>query len=417
MIAWLASMAYAGCPLDGPPDAPFASSLDPSLGRMLLVELWVDEADPEWLRSILAALRQRGVGAALVVSRKPDNPVLRELLQEMGARGNELVVRVEPSATDDSRSLRRQRQQLARGIGRKIRATSSHVRDRRQEAELGLAGYRTILTAGSPNSTPRRGASYPSQMTDTAVLPPGTYRGECGPDPLAGRWTPAAADRATRALALTSPETLSLTRVGLDARLGVPEDATVMGRWLDEVILPAGIQTVTPSAARARVLSTSSSLEAADANEPAGGRQLTVEGINAAAEGLRDVAAIPRTLPHDLNPTEAFMAFALVIANTSDSDVVRLGALHGPRDRPPTTLTGETKVPRAAIVGVAKAILAAPPPNVPSSLPVNGHLLTSAELLLLFAAAVRGDAELITYPVMDPDPNSDGLGWGRATLP
>jgi hypothetical protein len=53
---------------------------------------------------------------------------------------------------------------------------------------------------------------------------------------------------------------------------------------------------------------------------------------------------------------------------------------------------------------------------VPAALAIDGHLLTAAEVLLLFASAVRGEDPPTTRPVAVPDPNADGLGWGSSGL-
>ena len=75
------------------------------------------------------------------------------------------------------------------------------------------------------------------------------------------------------------------------------------------------------------------------------------------------------------------------------------------------------EVPRADVVALAKSLAAMPPQQVPAALPLGDHLLTAAEALLALASAVRGEDPCTVTPVRDPDPHSDGLGWGTVRPP
>ncbi|MEZ4236507.1 MAG: hypothetical protein R3F59_10180 [Myxococcota bacterium] len=149
-----------------------------------------------------------------------------------------------------------------------------------------------------------------------------------------------------------------------------------------------------------------------------GGRLVGLDEVEQAADALSGAQAVlPRTLPGDLNPTEAYFALALALADRTEGPVVRLGALHGPAQLAASTLKEPVTLPRGEVVRMASALVAAMPAEVPGALSVGGRLLTASETLLAFASAVRGDDPVAVHPVDPPEPNQRGLGWGDATVP
>jgi hypothetical protein len=121
---------------------------------------------------------------------------------------------------------------------------------------------------------------------------------------------------------------------------------------------------------------------------------------------------VPRKLAGELTPTEAFHAFVWILSESHEGDLVRLGALIGPRQSAQSALTGPVEVPREAVVGLASALRAEWPAEIPAALPIDGRLLTASEVLLLLASAVQDEATPTTRPIAVADPNTPGLGWG-----
>jgi hypothetical protein len=426
LILALSAIAFASaCDLDVPPDAPFREPLPAGLARVeLLVEIHPG-TDSDWARAVANALTDRGLQGLVLVPWAPD-PTLVSLASELSSAGHEIGITLGPEEVPDdhpaallseARRLRASARRLGRATGERPRTVLTRLPHRTTEAVLGLAGFRVVLQVDGPTTAePRHAVAFAGQTVDGIVIPPGPYHGDCGSHPVVGPFTPASADRATIALRSASAAPgVAIVRVGLDGSRGVPEDASVLGRWLDEVVLPAGLRARTAIELRGVALDDPASN--AQASPLAAGRLVAIADVTRAAESLRGLRTLPRRLAGDLTPTEAFLAFALLLAGDIEGDVVRLGALAGPRMSAHTALTGPIEVPRAEVATTAAALLASLPENVPSAVPVGGHLLTAAELLVLFASAVRGDLEPTTAPIAVPEPNEDGLGWGVATIP
>lgn len=411
MILWLTVAAYAAnCDLSGPPDAAFTEKPGGSAAS-LVIEVRAGAAGVEWVRSMADTVASRGLHAVIVA---PPTPEELAPLAPLVAAGHELALDltdqnlgVDPLV--EARAIKIASKSAGKLTGVRPRTVAAMLPKRTVEALVGYGGARVILEEeGKAGAVPRIAASYQGQVQGTVVLPGGPYRGACGTDPRIGRFTPAAADRAAVALRVATDEP-AVVRVVLTGAEASADDAAVLGRWLDEVVLPAGVRVATPSELHGRVMA---ALERVPVAPTPTGRYVQVDDLRLAAEALRDVQTLPRELPGDLVPTEALLGFARLLAGQAEGDVVKLGELAGPRADAKTTLPGTVEIPRADVEAAAKALLVALPEHVPSSLPVGGRLLTAGELLLLFASAARGDEPPTTRPVASLDPNEDGLGWG-----
>lgn len=428
-VLWLVAVlsaqtaAAAGCDLSGPADARFRVPVDSDRVH-LVIELWPVGADPAWAPAILDALDARHVPAVLAVPAAPPDPVVGALLDRVRGTDHDAAVVIGrglvPGGPKDVGSLEKSAAPVRARAG-KVKTLVAPLGARTSEALMGRAGFSSLVDAASkPTAEPRMAGHFEGQQRLRVVLPTGPYEDACGPEPDAGPFTPAAADRVAQALIRAARvKGTPVVRLALIGSRGAATDADVLGRWLDEVVLPGGVRVVTAEQARIAILRGFRTPASDDDVLPeVGGRLVGVDDVAAAAAGLGpELTAIPRTLPGDLDPTEAFLAFALVVADRTEGPVVRLRALHGPAQLATTVLTGETELPVADVRSLASQLVAALPTEVPAALAVGGRLLTAPELLLAFASVVRGEDPARTRPIDVPDPNARGLGWGDATVP
>ena len=208
-------------------------------------------------------------------------------------------------------------------------------------------------------------------------------------------------------------------RVALRGRDHPGTDPTVFGRWLDEILLPAGFTLSTATEARQDALAffrTGRTMQTSPL-EAGGGRLVGIDEVRSAAQALDDENILPWSLPGDLNLTEAFLAFSLLLADQAEGEVIRLGALQGPRTHAQSRGLGIQDLECDAAASLARALLAELPVSIPAALPVGGQLYSAPEVLTLLASAVRGDTPCQTWPTASPDPNAPGQGWGESTLP
>ncbi len=191
----------------------------------------------------------------------------------------------------------------------------------------------------------------------------------------------------------------------------------VVARWASEILAPAGIRPTLPSLARARAREALADGPISPASSAAG-RLVPVDRAKDAAKAIVDAQLqLPRTLPGELNLTEAFVALQLLAAGRIEGDMLRLPAVAGPATRASSTLDGPVEIPAAQVAGLAKALLAEKMQTLPAALPLAGRLLTAPELLVLFASCATGADPCVTVPIESPEPNARGLGWGDAGLP
>ncbi|MEZ4320224.1 MAG: hypothetical protein R3F61_22285 [Myxococcota bacterium] len=424
MIWWLLALAQAApCELEGPADGPFmVQAPDDAPNVMVVLALHVSDADLDvaWAKRLLAVLDERGLKAGLSIKARAPSAALEALVIDAAARGHEIVARLSEAQiprnpTSGPRELRKNLKPLTSRFGR-LKSAEAPLGDRSGEAVLHRIGLRAVLeTNGPATGTPRTQMRFEGQPESGVVLPSGPYSGKCGGESVVNGLTPPAADRVTQALYGARSGGAGIVRLTLDP--ASDDDSVVLARWLDEVVKPAGIAVVTPQQAReASLRSLRSGTVDSDGSRTEGGRLVRVDEVQRAAAALAEVKSIPRMLPGDLTPTEAFQAFLLVLIGEVEGSVVRLGALDGPSVLSKSTLTGPTPIDREALVSLAKTLHAELPESIPAALPVGGTLLTAPELLVALASAL-GEGPVEARPVGVPEPNAAGLGWGRATTP
>jgi hypothetical protein len=410
------------CDLSGAPEARFRVPVQSDRVR-LLIEVWPNGADPAWGPALLDVLDARGLSATVAVPAAPPDAASGPLLDRVRGTDHQVAVVVGrglvPADKAAVKALKRAVEPVSDRAG-KVRTIIAPTGSRGREAMIGKAGFRNLLDAKATGEAgPRMAGHFEGQQRVNVVFPSGTYEDACGPDPKVGPFTPAAADRVGLALqrAARTPGT-PVVRLALNGSAGAASDAEVLGRWLDEIVAPAGVRVVTADQARHAALQSFRRPPVTEDLPEVGGRLVSLDEIGTAAGALEAGASVlPRTLPGDLNPTEAYFAFALVLADRTEGEVVRLGALHGPAQLATSTLSAPVEVDRAAVAAVASALVGAMPSEVPAALSFEGRLLTASETLLAFASAVRGDDPVTTRPIAAPEPNERGLGWGDATVP
>ncbi len=424
---WMAlSASAATCSLDAPADAPFEIPVGNADRVRLLVELWLSPDSAPWATAMLDVLDAQRVPGVVVVPLKlaPVDASLAAVLARAAAGPHEVAVALDEREVPrdilgNARDLKVSLKDLTPATG-KLKVLVAPIGSKGSEALLGRAGFRALINLdGPPVATPRYAGHFEGQPILNIVLHAGTYEGPCGGDPRVGPFTPKAADRASEVLQRAQRERTPVVRVSIDGARGGPDDATVLTRWLAQIVGPSGATVSTANDARQAVLRDfrRGVVEDAKNADAGGGRLLSPDELQQAAAGLSEGTRLPRVLPGELTPTEAFFAFVTYLDAGDVDSAVRIGALSGPGSIASTSLTGATEIDRGALVALASALAGAMPAEVPAALPVDGRLLTATEILVALGSAVRGDDPVLTRPMAVPDPNERGLGWGVAELP
>ncbi len=425
MIALLLGLALASdCIVQAPPDQAFEVAAVSASDVLLLLELWPGESEHSWTEEVLSVIEQRGMHATIMLDTVPKGDwaaILARAVERghvLGLRLDVPVVRRAAEAEPQMwNGLKKPAKETAKATGHRPRVVSGDIPNRPTEALLGAAGYRVQLpTWPDPGSAAHLAARFEGRMGVDVVLPAGPYPTTCTRSAVVGPFTAVTADRASTALrAAVGAANPPIVRVGLDGDKASAHDAAVLGRWLDAVVVPSGAQVVLPETARMAIFGGGRVVADGAATE-LGGRILSRSDVAAAAHGLDNHRAVPRSLPGEVNPTELFLASLMVLTGEHDEDSIRLGALKGPSSLAKSALSGPIEIEREVVVAMAGQLLGAMPDRIPAALTIGGQPLTAAEMLLLFSTAVTSDRPT-TRPIAVPEPNEEGLGWGEATVP
>lgn len=412
--------ANAACSLEAPADAPFEVRAPDGLDQVRLVPLIrLDPATQAHAVETGRVFSERGVVVGFSL-RPEDAEAVEDSIAALVAQGHLPVARLREAqvGVDSVKDPGRLRQVVAPITSRAGRPKAVEVAlgDKNREAVMHRIGLRAVFeTNGASTGTPRKQLRFEGQPAYGVILPAGPYAGACGRTPVVDGLTPPAADRTTQALYGARASGVGFVRITV---LPDAETPAVLARWLDEVLLPGGVVISDPVSARDLGIKglKSGSADQVDPKKTAGGRLIRVDEVIEVARAVAELDEIPRLLPKDLTPSEAFMAFLLVTAGKVEGDVVRLPAIQGP-----ATLNAQLPEPiqvqKEDAVALASALISRLPDRIPSALPVGGQLLNAPALFSLYASLARGEDPGTARPMAVREPNAPGLGWGDATTP
>ncbi len=305
-------------------------------------------------------------------------------------------------------ALRRARRDIRRSTGQRAKSIGTQSLPEIGELAMEAMTYRALLPdERNIDDLPRRARSYTGTSGQARVLGIGPYLDGCGATLPA--WTPAALDRATSTAARGG-----WVRIVLPAK---PSAAPLLAKWLDEVVIPQGWEVVTAVTA-ARRARRPLGLPLQHTNIPASEvsvvRTVTRDAWRAVAEALVQPTTLPRSLPGEFSPTEAFLGLCTLLSAESEATVTSLGPLSPPVETARTGL-GNTEVPLRTedVRATARELMPSLSGHVPSLVTVGSHTLTAAEFLRVMAMTTL-NMEPVARGVSDPDPYAPGGGWGES---
>jgi hypothetical protein len=141
-----------------------------------------------------------------------------------------------------------------------------------------------------------------------------------------------------------------------------------------------------------------------------------VVGINEwrrAASAVLATGNLPRNPTPNMNLTETFYGLTVLLAASVPPTTVTLGRLDPPRETAPRRAAIELRIAPEAVRGAAEQLRSRLRGQLPSLITVDGHTLTTAEALQVFARVFLEEPAIVT-PVHDPDPYAPGGGWGQS---
>jgi hypothetical protein len=423
LLAWL-SVAAADCDLaPGPADAKF-KALAPAAGVVIFeIRLLGQAPVPTELLQVLA---DRNLPATVLVSSswaKRNGDALRDLPKSGHELGLFFSLRRDlrltsqtiavPDFGDWVVGLRRARREVRQNTGHRAKSIGIESLPDVGEVAMEALGYKALLPdERNVGDTPRRAQSVTGMAGQARVIGIGPYLDGCGA--ALPHWSPASLDRATSAVAR-----------GDWVRVVLPPDinaAPLLARWLDDVVIPQQWDVVTAIVASRRtrrpVLFPNKPILVDQKAEPtpsvAVKRTVARSTWDAVAHSLVQPTTLPRQLPGELCPTEAFLGMVTLLASDNATTPIALGALRPPMETARTGLGG-SNVPLEAedVRATARELLPGLSGQVPSLVSVGTHTLTAAEFLRVMALVVLNEPA-IARGVNDPDPYAPGGGWGES---
>ncbi len=391
----------------------------------LLVELRVlrDPSDLAGLLSRLSAAGLQGVvllRTDLVESLAGQLPSAVEQGHEMGLWLGQPRAPGAAEGTSRSRSswseLRSARRSLRRSSGSLPRAVGLREITPRAEAALNELRFSLLLPQLDGADHPRRAVSLQGYQGLSLVIPP--YPVPPPMDRQAADGSHLLAQLELSARALHTGER-PVVRLPLAAQALDEASLALLERWSSEVLTPCGARSLD---LRTAELETRRWLREQQGQQPraktaALGRRLERAQLQDAAAALRcpdrPGHSLPRSLPGELNLTEAFLALSLAMADPDSHTALELHALAAPRSSPRSVLPPEgVELEAAQVRRVAAELAPYLTGQVPALVSVSDHTLTAAEFLCAMSASVNDDALVSVFSTFSPDPYAEGLGWG-----
>jgi hypothetical protein len=413
-FAWLllAGIARGGCDFDpGSPRAPFGAEPPPD-GRVAIeIRLEDGARDPT---PILEALTEHGVRATILVEPSValhwssvladatdhghDVGVLIRSQRDLGV-APETILQV--SVTRWWQELKQARRLVKRAAKQRPTIFAIDVWTRAASEALEQMRVRMVWALDGGGSAPRRLDLSRDSAGSTKLLGWGGYGDTCGGTLPA--WTPAAFDRVTDATRAGWPVRVELRPSGFDAAL--------LGRWIDAVA--PQVRFVTGRDLAGLSLHELGAVSGSAPEPPHYMRRIDGGVWLLAAHAIEDAWVLPRTAPGGLAPTEAFLAFALLLDAETQPATLELGPLAPPLEVAQTTLRDQVPLDpadvRAAVKGLSPTTLRV----VPAVVTVGNITLTAAEFLRVMAMVVLSH-DPVARRTGDPDPFAPGGGWGTS---
>ena len=413
-LAWLlfTGNARAGCEFDpGSPLAPFQAEVIHGARVAFEIRLEDGSRDPT---PVLQALTQHGVHATILV--EPTSAVhWSSVLAEATAQGHDVGVLIraqrdlgvapetilQVSVTRWWQELKQARRQVKRAAKQHPTIVAIDLWTRAAVEALEQLRVRMVWSLDGAGSAPRRLDMSRDAAGSAKLLGGGGYGDACGSALPA--WTPAAFDRVTDATRAGWPVRVELRPSGFDAAL--------LGRWIDSVA--SDVRFVTGQELAGLSLQELGAGSGSAPESPRYVRRIDGSVWLSAAHAIEETWVLPRTAPGGLDPTEAFLAFALLLDAETTPATLELGPLAPPVEIAQTSLHGSVPLDAADVRAAAKALSPATLQVVPAVVTVGNVTLTAAEFLRVMAMMVLSH-DPVARRVGDPDPFAPGGGWGTS---
>jgi hypothetical protein len=413
-VAWLllSLPVHAGCDFDaGSPNAPFQAEAKP--GGRVAVEIRLEDGsrDPT---PILQALTEHGVRATILVEptaalhwssvladatkQGHDVGVLIRAQRDLGV-APETILQV--SVTRWWQELKQARREVKRVAKQRPTIFALDIWTRAAAEALEQMRVRMVWSLDGAGSAPRRLDLSKDAAGGTKLLGWGGYGDACGGTLPA--WTPAAFDRVTDATRAGWPVRVELRPSGFDAAL--------LGRWIDAV--SSKVQFVTGQELAGLSLQEMGAGGGTVPEPPHYVRRIDGAAWLSAAHAIEETWVLPRTAPGGLDPTEAFLAFALLLDAETPPATLEIGTLAPPIEIAETSLHGSVPLDAADVRAAAKALSPPTLQVVPAVVTVGNVTLTAAEFLRVMAMVVLSH-DPVARRTGDPDPFAPGGGWGTS---
>jgi len=191
------------------------------------------------------------------------------------------------------------------------------------------------------------------------------------------------------------------------------EGAALLERWMTEVLSTTGVKVLQ---AKQIPLRATAAIGGTPEEPEIVARPVDRADLESAAAQYVTATTLPRLTDSGLNPTEVYLAFCMTLAAPEPPERVLLDSLSPPSEEARSQLTrlGLT-VSRDAVLDTAASIAPYLSYQVPNVVDVGETTLTAAEFIVAMAHAIQGTDPVPLVTPNNPDPYSDGLGWGAST--
>ena len=241
-------------------------------------------------------------------------------------------------------------------------------------------------------------------MGRTRVISEGIQTDSCGA--RLGHPSPSALDRVTR----TAPSQV-VSRVALGPSV---DEARAVVLWWQTIAAPADWKAWSIRTAFLR-LGTAQLVPKASESAPLPQAVIGLDALQLAAASIVDHGRLPRMLPGDLTPTEAFVGLTALAANPGHARYT-VPVVSAPSDPSQSMLDAPLALEEAALRNAAADLLTRMDRQIPGLIRVGPHTISTGECLVALAHLALGQA-ITARPVASPDPYAAGGGWGVVRTP